>query len=80
MGQQCKFILIGCYFVMVKGDRESPLIVIGMHRSGTTMMVGVLEKFGWFMGSDQEANKESKLFIRLNTWLMMQSGCRWDSP
>ena len=65
---------------MTKSNRASPIIVIGMHRSGTTMVVRALEKLGVFMGSDQEHNSESKFFIKLNEWVMRQASSSWDRP
>ena len=65
---------------MSKSKRVSPIIVIGMHRSGTTMVVRALEKLGVFMGSDQEHNSESKFFIKLNEWVMRQASSSWDRP
>src|SRR5690606_6756805 len=59
---------------------KSPLIIIGMHRSGTTMITKLLEKLGLFMGSNQEVNSESIFFHRLNQWIMVQSNSAWDNP
>jgi len=57
-----------------------PIIVIGMHRSGTSMMVKILENFGVFMGNDKEHNEESLFFIELNDWILNQSYASWDDP
>lgn len=51
-----------------------------MHRSGTTMIVKLLEHLGLFFGKKQEVNSEALFFLRLNEWLMLQSGCSWDNP
>jgi len=58
----------------------NPVIVIGMHRSGTSLMVKVLEKLGVFMGADQEANGESLFFNLTNVWILRQAHTRWDNP
>ncbi len=58
----------------------SPIIVIGMHRSGTSMLSSILEQCGVYMGADQDHNKESLFFQRQNKWLLSQAGIRWDSP
>ena len=57
-----------------------PVIVMGMHRSGTTLMVRVLEKMGLFMGHDQDPNAEARFFLRINERLLGFAGARWDQP
>jgi len=57
-----------------------PLIVVGMHRSGTTMLTDLLEKLGIFMGKDLDHNHESLFFIKHNDWLLKECGGQWDSP
>lgn len=59
---------------------KAPLIIIGMHRSGTTMITKMLEKLGFFMGSEQEVNSESIFFHDINHWIMVQSNSAWDNP
>lgn len=60
--------------------RKAPLIIIGMHRSGTTMITKLLEKLGLFMGEKREVNSESVFFHDLNHWMMIQANSAWDSP
>lgn len=60
--------------------RKEPVIVIGMHRSGTALLVRVIEEMGVFMGGRKEKNGESIFFLRLNEWVMRQVGARWDKP
>ncbi len=60
--------------------KNSPIIVVGMHRSGTTMLVRQLEALGLFMGSKKESNYESTFFLNINRWLMTQTGGAWDNP
>jgi hypothetical protein len=57
-----------------------PIIIIGMHRSGTTMLARQLEALGLFMGSKKESNYESTFFLNINRWLMIQTGGAWDNP
>lgn len=57
-----------------------PVVVIGMHRSGTSLLVKVLEKLGVFMGEDQEHNRESLFFIWINKWILRQAQTSWDNP
>jgi hypothetical protein len=51
-----------------------------MHRSGTTLLVNILEQLGLFVGEDLEKNKESKRFRKLNSWLMDLGNAHWDYP
>lgn len=60
--------------------KNSPIIIIGMHRSGTTMLVRQLEALGLFMGWKKEDNSESTFFLNINRWLMGQTGGSWDNP
>jgi len=57
-----------------------PIIVIGMHRSGTTMLARQLEALGVFMGKQKEENQEAVLFFQIDTWLASQCGGSWDNP
>ena len=60
--------------------KRPPIIIIGMHRSGTTMVTRVLENLGLFAGWRKDPNHESLLFLRLNEWLLRQAGAAWDDP
>lgn len=57
-----------------------PVIVIGMHRSGTSLVSRLLEACGLFMGWRLAANHEAAFFNRLNSWLLSSAGGRWDTP
>jgi len=57
-----------------------PIIITGMHRSGTTLLVSLLQQAGLFCGNDQEHNLESQFFIKMNEWILNQAGARWDRP
>ena len=57
-----------------------PVILIGMHRSGTTLIARMLESVGVFMGYQQDENAEAQFFLKLNGWLFRQSGAAWDRP
>lgn len=59
---------------------SSPLIILGMHRSGTSLLAGILEKCGIFMGVRKDDNNESIFFQRLNEWLLRQANASWDNP
>jgi hypothetical protein len=59
---------------------SEPVVVIGMHRSGTSLVSSVLQRLGLFMGHRQDKNNEAVFFRRLNDWLLHQSGAEWDNP
>lgn len=65
-----------------KGERVSaaPIIIIGMHRSGTTMLARQLEALNVFMGKKKEENHESTFFLNINRWIIGQTGGFWDNP
>ena len=41
-----------------------PVVVIGMHRSGTSIMAMLLDQLGVFMGSSRDQNYESTFFLK----------------
>jgi sulfotransferase family protein len=59
---------------------SSPIVVIGMHRSGTRVIVDVLDKLGVFMGADRQGDGESVSFMQINEWLFHQCGAFWSEP
>jgi hypothetical protein len=54
--------------------------MIGMHRSGTTMLTNLLVSNGFFMGNVREVNEEAIFFLRLNSWMLRQCNASWDQP
>lgn len=58
----------------------SPILVIGMHRSGTSFLVEAMQQLGVFMGAQQDQHHEARLFLGLNEWLASQCGAAWDYP
>jgi Sulfotransferase family len=59
---------------------REPVIFIGMHRSGTSMLGRLLEELGMFFGALKDENNEALFFQDLNEWLLTQCGGRWDNP
>jgi len=57
-----------------------PVILIGMHRSGTSLMTRVLARMGLFVGAERDPNEEALFFLRINRWLVRQAGGAWDRP
>jgi hypothetical protein len=60
--------------------RSDPIIVFGMHRSGTQLLVNILRSLGVFTGAMLEENGESTCYIDLNDWLLDLAHARWDYP
>ncbi len=61
-------------------DARPPVLVIGMHRSGTSLVTRMLEALGLFAGADLEANHESRWFIGRNEDVLRLAGATWDCP
>ncbi len=59
---------------------KPPLIIIGMHRSGTSLVAKVLEKAGVFMGVLKDHNYEAMHFLSLNQQSLWAAGADWLSP
>ncbi len=58
----------------------APYIVIGMHRSGTSLLSRVLEKSGIFMGVVKDHNFEAMHFLSLNQQTLWAAGADWHKP
>src|SRR3989338_687794 len=56
---------------------SSPILVVGMHRSGTGLLSRILERCGVFMGRKQTGNRESVFFQGLNKDGLDMLGCNW---
>jgi hypothetical protein len=54
-----------------------PLAIVGMHRSGTSMMTRLLADLGVYVGSDLTGNAESLFFQSLNRSMLRQAGGDW---
>lgn len=54
-----------------------PVVVVGMHRSGTSMLSRLLENLGVFMGRDLTGNAESLFFQSLNRYIIEEAGGDW---
>lgn len=65
---------------MAYDTAKPPIIIIGMHRSGTSMITRILESLGLFVGARKDDNDEALFFRRINEWIMNISGASWDYP
>jgi hypothetical protein len=58
----------------------APVIVIGMHRSGTSLVTQTLHSLGLFTGKERDQNHEALFFLKINQRLLSLFGGRWDYP
>lgn len=59
---------------------RAPVLVIGMHRSGTSLVTRLLRDLGLFIGWRLDDNAEAYLFRALNEWLLREAGATWQTP
>lgn len=67
---------------------NNPIIILGMHRSGTSIMGGVLSRLGVDMGKELVGKRwsnplghfEDKEFLSLNNRILEAAGGGWDAP
>jgi len=64
---------------MIKNSNP-PILIIGMHRSGTTLLSRILDANGWFSGIRKDDNNESTYFQKINDWILNNYGCTWEHP
>jgi hypothetical protein len=61
-------------------SKYSPIIIMGMHRSGTSMIAQILGALGLFTGKRKDQFHEAIFFHKINEWLLRQSASTWDYP
>ncbi len=59
---------------------RQPVIILGMHRSGTSMVSELLDELGLFVGKELQDDHESTYFLDLNEQLFARVGASWDRP
>ncbi len=57
-----------------------PFIILGMHRSGSSMLSRIVNRSGVFMGLFQEHNAEALRFLKINQLLLKEHGASWIDP
>lgn len=57
-----------------------PVILLGMHRSGTSLIARLLDDLGLFQGDELQDDHESTHFLEINDTLMKRVGATWDNP
>lgn len=63
-----------------KLNSDSPIIVFGMHRSGTSLLGRILNRLSVFTGCYKDINDEAIFYQNINNWLLRSSGATWDNP
>ena len=64
----------------MSNNKIAPILLSGMHRSGTSMVTDILNKCGLIIGNKLDSNNESLFFQRINIWMMSLLGSSWDNP
>ncbi len=58
-----------------------PTIIVGMHRSGTSILARLLSQSGVWLGADREPrHRESRFFMETNESLLSMAGSSWYQP
>jgi hypothetical protein len=57
-----------------------PTIVLGMHRSGTSLLTRILSELGVYIGLEKAPLFESRFFFRLNEGILETAQAQWDDP
>lgn len=64
-----------------------PILILGMHRSGTSCLAGSLQQRGLFLGEvyesrpyNRKGNRENQQVMDLNDAVLAASGGAWDRP
>lgn len=66
---------------MLKSKVPSPLFVLGMHRSGTSMVMGALNSAGVYAGAITDHNNEALYAVYLNDFFLREAaGSWWELP
>ena len=61
-------------------NKVDPIIITGMHRSGTSLLSRILMQQSIFMGYKLDSNNESIFFQRINKWILSCIVSSWDNP
>jgi len=64
----------------VNSQGTPPIIILGMHRSGTSMLARTLRELGVYMGRNRTRNEECRWTNSINYWLFAQASATWEMP
>jgi hypothetical protein len=59
---------------------RQPVIILGAHRSGTSMIARLLDQLGLFQGITLQDDHESTYIVATNEMLMERVNATWDNP
>lgn len=59
---------------------EAPVVILGPHRAGTSLLAAMMEECGLFLGARTDSHGESTFFQRINRRMMLEFGCHWTEP
>lgn len=72
---------------MDKSPTQTAVIILGMHRSGTSCLAGSLQQKGLFLGEvfewnpfNRKGNRENERIMKLNDSVLSFNDGNWDSP
>ena len=73
---------------MVEGNLQMKIFIMGMHRSGTSLVTGLLQRCGLYLGNNllmtakdnPKGHYEDRKFINLNNQLLLNNGGHWRNP
>jgi hypothetical protein len=57
-----------------------PVILLGMHRSGTAMIARLLDELGLFQGAQIQGDHEALWFLDINEAILRRANASWDWP
>lgn len=60
--------------------QQDPIVILGAHRSGTSLTTRMLAQLGVFVGSRLDSNAESAYMQRLNRRILDEVGAHWSTP
>ena len=67
--------------------KGTPVLILGMHRSGTSCLAGSLQEAGLYLGEvntaaphNAKGNRESRVIMDLQDDLLRANGGNWDAP
>jgi len=65
----------------------SPVLILGMHRSGTSCLTGCLEEAGLYLGEvnqkagfNKKGNRENRAVMELHDAILLRHNAAWDQP
>lgn len=72
---------------LASADASRPVLILGMHRSGTSCLAGCLEEAGLYLGEvntaapfNKKGNRENRSVMALNDSVLERAGAAWDAP